>query len=404
MCCRTQWWPWPPSEDRPNLIFPQRPQKQARSLLFIWVPLLLVASSCQAGPVASADGGSLTATVRATHTKPVVVYTVAAPADLPSFALLNPTELAATSAANALVVPTPATPTPQGSQSATPEGTPLPTELPMPTPMPTFTPPALPLTSTDEHYWLRRPVADGGVVWTDKSYPYGHTRGGTLRPHHGVEFNVPRSTEILAAASGTVVVAGSDDSVAYGPIPNFYGNVLVIELDSRLAGQSVFNLYGHLSEILVQVGQHVGAQEAIALSGASGMADGPHLHFEVRLGTNDYDSTRNPLLWLYPFKDRGTVAGRVLWPGGELVHEAPVQLRRIDAPARYAATTTYAPEGVNADDGWRENFAFDDVEAGYYNVIVETGEEKYVGNVWVFSYRTNFVEITLDASSKPADQ
>lgn len=383
--------------------FSGRVRERALLLLFALVPIWS-ASACRSGPIANAAGGSSTATTIPTQTRPVVVYTVPAPTDLPSFAPISPADLVATSEAMPSLVQASPTPLLLSPTGIAPEAAPLVVETPTPTPMPTFTPPALPMTSSEEHYWLRRPVADGGVVWTDKSYPYGHTKGGTLRPHHGVEFNVPRGTEILAAASGTVVVAGSDASVAYGPTTDFYGNVIVIELDSRLAGQAVYNLYGHLSELLVREGQHVGAQEVIALSGASGVADGPHLHFEVRLGQNEYASTRNPMLWLYPFTNRGTVAGRVIWPGGELAHEAPVQLRRVDAASRYAATTTYAPQGVNADDGWRENFVFDDVEAGYYDVIVDTGEGKYMGSVWVFAYRTSFVEITLDASSQPADQ
>lgn len=266
-----------------------------------------------------------------------------------------------------------------------------------PIPMPTFTPPALPHTSPFEHYWLRRPVAEGGVVWTDKTYPYGSTRGGTLRVHHGVEFLVDRGTEMLAAASGTVVVAGDDLTVAYGPQTNFYGNLVVIELDSRLDGQSVYILYGHLSQVLVQVGQHVDAQQVIAISGASGIADGPHMHFEVRVGQNSYDHTRNPLLWLYPFPDYGVVAGRVTWPNGQLVHEAPLTLRRIDAPSRYRAVTSYAAGGrINPDPNWNENFVFDDVEAGYYELTVQLGEQKFKQELWVYPYQTSFIELVLN--------
>jgi murein DD-endopeptidase MepM/ murein hydrolase activator NlpD len=273
----------------------------------------------------------------------------------------------------------------------------LPTATVTPTPMPTFTPPALPNTSPLEHYWLRRPVAVDGVLWTNKSYPYGHTRGGTLRPHHGVEFDVDRGTELLAVASGTVIVAGDDSQVAYGPETNFYGNLVIIELDSKLnETQPVYVLYGHLSEALVSVGQHVDAEQVIALSGASGIADGPHMHFEVRVGQNDYNSTRNPLLWLYPFPDRGTVAGRVTWPGGDLAYEVPIQLRRVDGPSRYAATTTYAQGQINSDEGWQENFALDDIDAGYYEVVVKLGEEEIVENVWVYPYQTSFLEIVLE--------
>lgn len=263
------------------------------------------------------------------------------------------------------------------------------------TPQPTFTPPALPNTSPNEHYWFRRPVAQGGTVWTDKHYPYGSTRGGQLRTHHGVEFNVPYNTEILAAASGVVRVAGSDGDVAYGPHSDFYGNLVVIEHDFRLNGQPVFTLYGHLNEVLVGMGQQVDAQEVIGLSGATGVADGPHMHFEVRLGANDYSRTYNPLLWLYPFPDRGTIAGRVLWPDGSPVEAAPVSLNRIDGEAPYYATTTYADDSVNGDPGWDEGFAIDDVYAGYYEVIVSVGSDKYKVETWVHPYQTSFVEIVL---------
>lgn len=267
------------------------------------------------------------------------------------------------------------------------------------TPLPTFTPPSLPFTTAEEHFWLRRPVPDGGVVWTDKVYPYGGTRGGTLRPHHGVEFMVPNGTPMLAAASGTVVVAGNDSVEMYGPQTGFYGNLVVIELDSRYQGQPVYILYGHLSELLVSVGQQVQVGGVIALSGGSGVADGPHLHFEVRVGQNDYYHTRNPILWLYPFPDYGVVAGRITWPDGSLAYEVPVSLRRLDGQSRYLATISYADDSVNPSDlwVWGENFAIDDVPAGYYEVTVRLSENRRLTEeVWVFPYRKSFVEFVLE--------
>jgi hypothetical protein len=147
--------------------------------------------------------------------------------------------------------------------------------------------------------------------------------------------------------------------------------------------------------VSVSVGQAVGTAEQIGRSGNSGVADGPHLHFEVRVGQNSYNDTRNPLLWLYPIPGRGVVAGRLTFAGGGLAYEAPLTLRRIDAPSAYSATTTYAQEQLNADDGWQENFALDDVTAGYYEVIVGNGEETIKTEVWVFPYQTSFVEIVL---------
>jgi hypothetical protein len=238
-------------------------------------------------------------------------------------------------------------------------------------------------------------VPEGGVVWTNKAYPYGSTRGGTLRPHHGVEFDVPAGTAVLAAAAGTVRFAGADAAQALGPEPEFYGNVIVVEHGFQHAGQSVYSLYAHLSEIHVSEGQAVDAAETIALSGATGVADGAHLHFEVRVGANEYAATRNPLLWLYPFPDRGVVAGRVTWPDGSLAPEVQVSLRRLDAPSPYAATTSYAAEALNSDEQWQENVAFDDAAAGYYEVAAGSGPNRVAVELWVYPYQTAFFELVL---------
>ncbi len=365
---------------------------------FLVLLLIAVVTACGEAPVGTAvdaagQSGAIAAVAptvpplfTATALPPAVVSTEPAPVEMPSFALATATATSLPKSDAESQAKAAATEPAVGAETAEPSAT----------PQPTFTPPALPGTSGNEHYWLRRPVPEGGTVWTDKAYPYGSTRNRTLRPHHGVEFYVPTGTPVLAAASGTVVAAGSDSETIVGPHANFYGNVVVIQLDAALEGQPVYNLYGHLSEIFVSEGQRVDAEQVIAYSGATGVADGAHLHFEVRLGANTYESTRNPLLWLYPFPEHGTVAGRVTWPTGETVNEVAVYLRRIDAPSRYAATTTYARGDVNPDDNWQENFALDDVIAGYYEVEVRNGSKKYRTEVWVYPYQTSFVEIVLE--------
>jgi murein DD-endopeptidase MepM/ murein hydrolase activator NlpD len=300
----------------------------------------------------------------------------------------------------------PPPPTPVYEIPAAPETpTPLPTHPPAtvataieptPTPIPpTFTPPPPPPVVEGEHFWFQRPVPGSSPSWTDKTYPYGSTRGGTLRPHTGVEFLVPEGTPILAVSPGTVRFAGTDNEVAYGPHLDFYGNLIIIEAQSTFGSLPVYQLYGHLSEVLVSEGQGVLAGKVIGLSGASGVADGPHLHFEVRLAQNSYQSTRNPMLWLTPLPQIGVVLGRVVWADGSPVYEAPVTLFRVDATSPYAATTTYAAGEPNQDNIFNENFVIDDVIPGYYSVIVGDRSNQVSTEMWVYPGRTNSIEITL---------
>lgn len=207
-----------------------------------------------------------------------------------------------------------------------------------------------------------------------------------------MEFIVPTGTPVVAVAPGTVVVAGNDSQTAYGPSTDFYGNLIVLELETTGA-TPIYVLYGHLSEVGVAVGQRVAAGDTLGLSGATGVADGPHLHFEVRVGQNLYTATRNPLLWLAPLPETGVVAGRVVNAAGELLHEAPVSLIRVDATSAYTATTSYALGDPNGDDTINENFAVDDVTGGFYEAVVDAGSRRFTANVWVYPGRVNWVEI-----------
>ncbi len=95
-------------------------------------------------------------------------------------------------------------------------------------------------------------------------------------------------------------MAGPDDSIAYGPATHFYGNLVVVRLDQAYGELPVFNLYGHMRGVEVKTGDHVDAGQPLGTVGSTGVAIGPHLHFEVRVGWNDYTATRNPELWLKP--------------------------------------------------------------------------------------------------------
>jgi murein DD-endopeptidase MepM/ murein hydrolase activator NlpD len=78
---------------------------------------------------------------------------------------------------------------------------------------------------------------------------------------------VPEGTAVGAAGAGTVTQAGWNGG---------YGNSITID-----HGNGLETLYGHLSEVLVNVGDLVTQLQTIGLSGNTGNSTGPHLHFSV---------------------------------------------------------------------------------------------------------------------------
>lgn len=98
--------------------------------------------------------------------------------------------------------------------------------------------------------------------------PFGmRLRGLSPDLHRGVDISVPTGTPVRTMAPGRVRFAGQMGG---------YGNVVWVD-----HGGEVLTVYAHLSEIRVRAGEEVGSGQVIALSGASGNATGPHLHFEV---------------------------------------------------------------------------------------------------------------------------
>jgi hypothetical protein len=230
-----------------------------------------------------------------------------------------------------------------------------------------------------DHFWLERPIAPDGTDTVARFYPYASRADGSYPIHHGVEFVNPMGTPIRATASGEVIVAGDDANVVYGARNNFYGLVVVQKLADRLEGQPVYVLYGHLSEIAVTVGQPVQPGDLIGKVGMTGVAEGPHLHMEVRVGQNDYDSTVNPELWLKPKPGTGALAGLVVGPDGlPITSEVRVTLSRASAPdAAVYTLVTYPAVGANPSPVWRENAAIGGLGAGQWIARIIHGGRLY---------------------------
>lgn len=229
--------------------------------------------------------------------------------------------------------------------------------------------------------WLERPIEAVFRTTIDPTYPYASTRGGSLDPHHGVEFPNSFGTPVLAAGSGEVVYVGTDAMTVLGPYTGFYGNVVILRHPGMFEGEDLFTLYAHLSAIDVDLGDEVSSGVKIGEVGASGAADGSHLHFEIRIAQNDYNHTLNPVLWFAPVQEPGTeqmatLAGRILDRFGQPLDEFEFVLEKFgmegDVEKRYYPMT-YFPVGVNSHTLLDENFTVPDIPPGEYRLTLISG-------------------------------
>jgi len=95
--------------------------------------------------------------------------------------------------------------------------------------------------------------------------------------HTGLDLKATLNTDIVAAASGTVIYAGNRGG---------YGKCVIID-----HGGGYSTLYAHNNAILVSVGQSVQKGQVISKAGTTGYSTGVHLHFEIRINgkhTNPY--------------------------------------------------------------------------------------------------------------------
>jgi murein DD-endopeptidase MepM/ murein hydrolase activator NlpD len=114
---------------------------------------------------------------------------------------------------------------------------------------------------------LRTPI-DGARLSSTFGMRF-HPILGYSRMHQGVDFAAPMGTPVFAAGDGTVTRVGPS---------NGYGNFIEIQHNEQYA-----TAYGHLSAFAAGLhdGEHVHQGEVIGYVGMTGMATGPHLHYEV---------------------------------------------------------------------------------------------------------------------------
>lgn len=116
-----------------------------------------------------------------------------------------------------------------------------------------------------------------GFVWpVDGRVVRRFGPGASGERNDGIKIAVPLATPVKAAADGVVAYVG--DGIAA------LGGLVIVK-----HGDNWTSVYGHASKLLVQRGQSVKRGQTIALSGDTGFADRPEVHFELRRGRTPVD-------------------------------------------------------------------------------------------------------------------
>jgi len=97
--------------------------------------------------------------------------------------------------------------------------------------------------------------------------------------HKGLDFSTWRSGDpIIATANGQVVTVGYDDS---------FGNYVIIKHK-----HGIYTRYAHMATVRVRKGQTVSQRQVIGTIGNTGITTGPHLHYEVHIGSDVVDPAK----------------------------------------------------------------------------------------------------------------
>ncbi|MCD6122407.1 MAG: M23 family metallopeptidase [Spirochaetales bacterium] len=126
--------------------------------------------------------------------------------------------------------------------------------------------------------------------------PNIHPFTGGWYLHKGIDIAWGYGVPIVATANGTVKLVGND--------VNGFGLYIMIKHK-----YGFFTRYAHLQKIVVQKGQYVRRGQIIGYMGNTGLSTGPHLHYEVRIGTQVVDplqflNIESPLVDKYARKTR----------------------------------------------------------------------------------------------------
>ncbi len=151
---------------------------------------------------------------------------------------------------------------------------------------------------------------EGGLSWpvpyanTYITSPFGYRNiGGGRSMHYGIDISMGGASDynkrIVASANGKVLIANGMCRHNYPKSSNCgcnggYGNYVVID-----HGNGMVVYYAHLASVNVSVGQVVARGQSIGVLGCSGYSTGPHIHYEIRIGSGSRSNTaKNPINYL----------------------------------------------------------------------------------------------------------
>jgi murein DD-endopeptidase MepM/ murein hydrolase activator NlpD len=335
--------------------------------------VLLLASGCQSvlpGPVTSSE---IPPAIPAAELNPTAPHTEP----------LEPTSVAETALE---ILPQDAAP-PASGQNEQPAVDPLRFVFPpgVPAPVSAWRPPLYPTPwapTPYDHFYFARPIGADQVNWPLADYRYG----GVFLPevvHTGVDIPSPKGTPVLAAGSGKVTWTGYGLYALKEDLNDPYGQAIAIRHDFGYQGETLYTVYGHLDEISVARGQYVEAGEMIGKVGDTGQTTGVHLHFEVRIGKNNFFGSRNPELWMAPPEGWGVLAARIMGTNGLLLDGLAIQVHSFDS-GQYWTVKSYSKGSTNSDPYYNENLVIGDLPAGNYEVWIT-----YLGTTFNLKLKIN---------------
>ena len=227
-----------------------------------------------------------------------------------------------------------------------------------------------------DHFYFYRPIAVNTVNWPLPNYRYGVTFFGPDIVHSGIDIAAPRGTPVLAAGAGRVVWAGTGLYFGIFNPDDPYGLAVVIEHDFGYDGSQLYTVYGHMDRIDVALGEELDVHDPIGIVGDTGFTTGPHLHFEIRIGSNNFFQTRNPELWIAPPQGWGILVGRILNERNGPIEKLEVTINSLES-RRTWRNYTYTMLGIKSDPHYQENFVIGDLPAGEYQISFTYDEQNY---------------------------